>query len=97
VATLKRPDGLGETEWEAIKDAERRLTKASKSDDGPLVAGSAKELCEAIAKVVIGARGGVPSAKADMSELITSAHRALEFQPGEVWPMTQRPGRSLKA
>lgn len=83
MAGLKRPDGLAEDEWTAIKEAETRLLRAKAASDGPLVVGSAKELCEAIAKVIIAERGGVPAASASMSELITMAHKLLEFQPGE--------------
>jgi hypothetical protein len=50
--------------------------------DYPLVVGSAKELCEAIGKVVIAARGGLAGAAADLPDVIGAAHRLLDFQPG---------------
>lgn len=99
MATLKRPDGLGEEEWRAIKEAETRLRQAKAASDGSLVVGSAKELCEAIAKVVIAERGGVPAAAAKMSEVITNAHKLLEFQPGEGLandPETRKVAQGLK-
>jgi len=83
VPSLKQPDGIGDDEWTAIKEAEDRLLRSKAASDAPLVVGSAKELCEAIAKVVIAERGEVPRGGADMSELITTAHKLLEFQPGE--------------
>ncbi len=83
MANLRRPDGLGEDEWTAIKEAETRLLRAKAASDGPLVVGSAKELCESIAKVILAERGGVPDASASVSGLITTAHKLLEFQPGE--------------
>jgi hypothetical protein len=83
MATLKRPDGLGDDEWEAIKEAEDRLLGAKATSDAALVVGSAKELCEAIAKVVIAERGEVPASAADLPQVITTAHKLLEYQPGE--------------
>lgn len=100
MANLKRPDGLGEDEWTAIKDAETRLLRAKAASDAPLVVGSAKELCEAIAKAIIAERGGVPTATASMSELITTAHKLLEFQPGEGLandPETRKVAQGLKS
>jgi hypothetical protein len=80
---LQRPEGLGDGEWSAVNDAEQRLLRAKASSDGPLVIGSAKELCETIAKIVIVERGEVPPSSVDMSALVTIAHKALRFQPGD--------------
>ena len=80
---FRRPVGLGDAEWQGISEAEDRLIRAKAAADHALVVGSAKELCEAIAKVVIGARGGLASAAADLSEVVGTAHRLLDFQPGE--------------
>jgi hypothetical protein len=80
---LNRPDGLADDQWAAIQDAEERLLRAKAYRDAPLVVGSAKELCEAVARVVIAERGGVAGSGTDMPELISAAHRALEFQAGE--------------
>ncbi len=80
---LSKPKGLGEEQWSAISEADGRLRQAKSDGDGPLVIGTAKELCEAIAKVVVAERGGTLSGAADLPEVVTAAHRALEFQPGE--------------
>jgi hypothetical protein len=80
---LKRPAGLGDDEWSSIQEVGDRLVRAKAALDEPLIVGTAKEMCEAIAKVVIGERGGMPGSSADMSELITTAHRLLDYQPGE--------------
>ncbi len=83
MARLEKPDGIGDDEWRAIQDAEARLLHAKEIADLPLVVGAAKELCETLAKVVIAERGGVATTATDYPELITSAHRILEYQPGE--------------
>jgi hypothetical protein len=100
MAALRRPDGLGDAEWAAIREAEDRLLRAKAAPDAPLVVGSAKELCEAIAKVVIAERRGIPGSGADMPELITTAHKLLEFQPGEGLandPETRKIAQGLKS
>lgn len=90
MAGLLRPDGLGDDEWDAIKEADERLLKAKAAGDAALVVGGAKELCESIAKVVLAERGGIPDRGEDLPALITAAHRLLEFQPGE--GVAQDPG-----
>lgn len=79
---LIRPNGISDDEWAAITDASERLHRAKEASDAALVVGSAKELCESVARVVINERGGVASGD-DMSDLITTAHKLLELQPGE--------------
>src|SRR5207249_1397289 len=94
------PDGLGDLEWLAITDAEERLLRAKAADDRALVVGSSKELCEAIAKIVITQRGSLAAAGADLPELITMAHRLLDFQPGECLatePEARKIAQSLKS
>jgi hypothetical protein len=87
MGALRRPQGLGEDEWAAIKDAEDRLLRAKAAADAPLVLGSAKDLCEAIAKVVIAERGSVQGSEADIPELIrwptsfSSSSRAKASRP----------------
>jgi hypothetical protein len=96
---FERPEGLGQTEWDAIEEARQRLERAKAGADYPLVLGAAKEFCETVAKVVIVARGQVPSASADLPELITRAHKLLEFQPGDglaADPPTRQVAQSLK-
>ena len=100
VAQLNRPQGLGEDEWQSIRESEERLLRSKASNDDALVLGSAKELCEAIAKVVIAERGGVSAGTADFSDLVSTAHRVLEYQPGEgvaADPATRRVAQGLKS
>jgi hypothetical protein len=82
-AALARPVGLGDDEWSAIQEARDRLVGAVSGPDLPLVVGSAKELCEAVAKVVIAERGGTTTGGLETPELLNLAHRRLEHQPGE--------------
>ena len=97
---LTKPKGLGEEQWSAIHEADERLRQAKSDGDGPLVIGSAKELCEAVAKVVVAERGGTLSGAADLPEVVTAAHKALEFQPGEGVasdPETRKVAQGLKS
>lgn len=97
---FRRPEGLGDAEWQGIGEAEDRLIRAKAADDHALVVGSAKELCEAIGKVVIAARGGLASAAADLPEVVGTAHRLLDFQPGEglaTEPEARRVAQGLKS
>ena len=74
--------------------------KRNPGADGPLVIGTAKELCEAIAKVVVAERGGTLSGAADLPDVVTAAHKALEFQPGEGVandPETRKVAQGLKS
>jgi hypothetical protein len=80
--SLRRPAGLGDGQWSAIQEAENRLDDAQAASDAPLIVGCAKELCDAIAKVVIAERGGVSTGD-DLTDLTTAAHKLLAFQPGE--------------
>ena len=97
---LTKPKGLGEEQWSAIGEADERLRQAKSGGDGPLVIGTAKELCEAIAKVVVAERGGTLSGAADLPDVVTAAHKALEFQPGEGVandPETRKVAQGLKS
>jgi hypothetical protein len=97
---LQRPEGLGDAEWDAISEAEQRLLRARAVADYPLIVGSSKELCEAIAKVVLSARGSLATAAADLPELVAKAHKLLEFQPGEglaTEPAARTIAQSLKS
>lgn len=58
------------------------MLHAKATEDAALTLGSAKELCETVAKVVVSARGGIEGSQADMPALVRDAHKALEFQPG---------------
>lgn len=98
--TLTKPRGLGDDEWSAITEAETRLRQAKSDGDGPLVIGSAKDLCEAVAKVVLAERGGSLGGAADLPDVVSAAHKALEFQPGEGIandPETRKVAQGLKS
>jgi hypothetical protein len=82
MAILIRPAGLGEDEWAAITEAESRLFRARASSDAALILGSAKDLCETIAKIVIAERGRLTSYD-DFPDLLNAAHQLLASQPGE--------------
>ena len=78
---LTRPATLDDAEWQALTDLSDRMRRAHSSSDWSLVVGTAKELCEAVAKQVIEARGGLAPTKYDA--LLTEAHRLIDRQPGE--------------
>lgn len=78
---LTRPATLDDAEWEALTDLADRMRRAHSASDWSLVVGTAKELCEAVAKQVIEARGGLAPLKYDA--LLTEAHRLIDRQPGE--------------
>jgi hypothetical protein len=82
MSDLTRPDGLADNEWASLEDAADRLERARAASDYPLVIGCAKDLCESVARVVINERGGVAPGD-DMTDLVHTAHKVLEFQPGE--------------
>lgn len=79
---LARPAALPETAWEAISACQTRLDRAQNANDGPQVLGCAKELAEAVAKVVLSARGHTPPADMSYSTVITQAHKAVDRQAG---------------
>lgn len=81
--SIDRPHELSHESWEAISIALDRLRVALSREDIPAVIGSAKELCETVARVVLAQRGPNVGSKASYDELITAAHRAIERQPGE--------------
>jgi Abortive infection C-terminus len=80
---IARPEGLNPEEWRAITEATARVVVARSRSDMSAVIGSAKEMCETVARVILSQRGPNLGSKAKFSELITEAHRAVERQPGE--------------
>lgn len=80
---LDRPDGLEDASWQAVEQALQRLNNAITAADLPLVVGSAKELTESTAKVVLAARGQIPASNIEYDPLISAAHAALDRQPGK--------------
>jgi Abortive infection C-terminus len=83
VWSIPRPPELNREAWKAISDAADRLRDAMQRDDIPAVIGSAKELCETVARVILAQRGPSVGSNVSYDELITMAHRAIERQPGE--------------
>jgi hypothetical protein len=61
----------------------QRLKKAVDDGDRPLIVGSAKELVEATARIVLEARGDQPASDEDFDVALNSAHSKLLFQRGD--------------
>lgn len=80
---LPRPAGLDEPTWASIESYRVRLDKAIQDKDHPLVIGTAKELVEATAKVVLDARGQTVPSNEDFSSVVGRAHVFLDRQPGQ--------------
>jgi Abortive infection C-terminus len=79
---LERPEGLEDRAWESIEDCLNRLQRAFRDGDRLLIVGSAKELVEATARVVLDARGQPAASGEDFQEAVNQAHVALKRQPG---------------
>lgn len=80
---LDRPEGLEDAAWAAVDDPLQRLNRVLRNDDLPLLIGSAKELIEATAKVVLEARGEPVPSKEGLPKLLVQAQAALDRQPGQ--------------
>jgi Abortive infection C-terminus len=91
---LKRPGSLDEDSWVAIDGHAGRLERAQRDDDLSLVIGSAKDLVETIAKIVLELSGDVTPSNADLPGLLTKTHAALDRQPGQ-GAATQPPLRTI--
>jgi hypothetical protein len=81
-ADLPRPSALDQRAWAAIEDAFGRLRGAAASDDRPLIVGSAKDLVEATARVVLEARGLPAGSEEKYDAVLGNAQRAIEHQLG---------------
>jgi hypothetical protein len=80
---LDRPGHLSQQVWDAIEVHRQRVTNAMALSDFPLTIGSAKELIESVARVVIEAAGTeVVASNADFDKVVNQAHAVLERQPG---------------
>jgi hypothetical protein len=79
---LQRPAGLEGPGWTSIEDCLERLRRAARDQDRPLMIGTAKELVEATARVVLHARGETVASGEDYQRVVNRAHAALERQPG---------------
>jgi hypothetical protein len=81
--TFARPDHISDAAWEAIQQHVQRVDIAISSDDLPLAIGSAKEVVESVARVVIEAKSLVVGSNEDFDTVVNEAHQALERQPGK--------------
>ena len=77
------PSELDEEHRAAISAHAERLDAARERKDLSDAVGCAKELAESVARVVLDVRGDVQSDSSDFTSIITTAHRAVERQPGE--------------
>jgi hypothetical protein len=75
----------GLTDASAIREQLDRIQRAI-ADDPALAVGSAKELIESTAKVVLAERGLPASDKADLPELVRQAQQALGLHPASAAP-----------
>jgi hypothetical protein len=80
---LNKPAELSADHWSAIAAHADRLERARRDSDLNLVIGSAKDLVETIAKIVLELNGEVVPSNADLSALLTKTHIALDRQPGK--------------
>lgn len=79
--TLDRPNGIKNEAWLVIEAQQQRLAQALETGDRPLCIGTAKELVEAIAKIVMSTRGQATGALIDFDKCVIQAHKALERLP----------------
>ncbi|MEU1875753.1 abortive infection family protein [Streptosporangium sp. NPDC020072] len=80
---LPRPAGLDASTWSSIESYRTRLEGALAAQDHALVIGTAKELVEATARVVLDARGQTAPSSADFPSVVNGAHAILDRQPGK--------------
>jgi hypothetical protein len=81
-AELIKPEALDQPAWEAIQDPLNRLKTAVYVNDRHLIVGSAKDVVEATARVVLNARGQPAGSNEEYDKILGDAHRAIERQPG---------------
>ncbi|MFG1609548.1 abortive infection family protein [Actinoplanes sp. NPDC049265] len=80
---LHRPTGLEDHAWDAIEACRARLAAAVTSEDLSLAIGTAKELVESTARVVLSARGDTVASNEELPSVLNRAHIALVRQPGQ--------------
>lgn len=80
---LNRPAELSAEHWGTIESYADRLERAQRDGDLALVIGSAKDLIETIAKIVLELSGEVVPSNAQLPDLLTKAHTAIDRQPGQ--------------
>jgi Abortive infection C-terminus len=80
---LRRPRHIEEQSWEAICQHKQRLDRAWQvPEDLSAAIGSAKELCESVARVVLTERAVTFSRSDDLPKLAKAAHGTLDRLPG---------------
>lgn len=79
---LQRPEGVDDDAWKSIEEAVARLRRALDDSDSPLVIGSAKELLETAARVILDARGETVASNVPLPTVLSRAHLAIDRQPG---------------
>lgn len=84
VIELNRPACMNDAEWSALTALRDRIDRALSEGDHSLVLGTAKELCEAVAKVTYQQRKERFGSNTDMSDLIPGAHRLVGRLPAGV-------------
>lgn len=92
--TLIRPDGLEEATWTAIQDHVDRLKRARRDNDLGQMVGSAKDLVETVAKIVLDAQGETVASDTKLPQVLTRAHEVLGRRPGR-GPAADPPVRDL--
>lgn len=80
---LPRPEGLPDRAWDSITASRERLQRAERDGDWSQMIGSAKELVEATARVVVEARGDPVPSDMELTKTLNQAHSALGRQPGQ--------------
>ncbi|WP_159107580.1 abortive infection family protein [Streptomyces rubrogriseus] len=75
---LPRAEWLQQESWQAIADHHGRLGSAIAANDRPLVVGSAKELVECVARVVLVSHGRVTGDKDEYDKVLGQAHAVVE-------------------
>ncbi len=79
---LERPASVGDAQWEVIERLLQRIATARSGGDHELTVGSAKELIECVAKIVLDARGIAFGNATSFPKLVNAAHATLDRQPG---------------
>src|SRR4051812_44640640 len=78
---LSRPNCVDDDEWQALTRLQARIERADRDADPELMLGTAKELCEAVAKITLQLRGESFVPLPDMPQLISGAHRVVDRLP----------------
>ncbi|UED88169.1 abortive infection family protein [Streptomyces profundus] len=83
---LPQPERLAAPQLQAIGDSYARLARAVATDDRPLIVGSAKELVECVARVILEAQGHATSDNAEHTKVVGLAHQVVEYVTGPDMP-----------